>query len=467
MKTRYGVLLGLFGLALILGAGLLYAHQTVTVIIDGSPQAETAWALRVGDLLNAAGIPIYQGDELTPAADQFLRPGQAIEIQRASQIYIEANGRSQTLLTTERLPAGLIALAGIAFGPQDSLLINGSPADPQIPLAYRPSYSLQIQPATEIRLSEISLTENGETLRFLSTAATLGAALQEKGIIIQASDRLEPGFDTPLTQTPLLATLQCAQPITIQTQTGTLTSLVLAETTGEALAQAGMALQGLDYSIPDASAPLPADGQIRVVHVSEEISLETEPLPFGLQYIPLPEVELDTLQVVQVGAYGVKASRLRVVYEDGIEVARELEDEWIAQEPQPRIVGYGTQIVIRSEVTADGAVVEYWRKVDVYATRYSPCNLGVPDYCNNTTASGKVLAKGMIGVIRSWYNLMRGGPVYVPGYGYATIEDIGAGFADRHWIDLAYSDEEWISTAGWVTLYFLPPVPANIMWILE
>jgi 3D (Asp-Asp-Asp) domain-containing protein len=38
---------------------------------------------------------------------------------------------------------------------------------------------------------------------------------------------------------------------------------------------------------------------------------------------------------------------------------------------------------------------------------------------------------------------MPGWPVYVPGYGFATIEDIGAGIAGRDWIDLGYSDEDY------------------------
>ena len=114
---------------------------------------------------------------------------------------------------------------------------------------------------------------------------------------------------------------------------------------------------------------------------------------------------------------------------------------------------------------ADGPI-EYYRAVEAYATSYSPCRLGV-DYCSSRTASGATLQKGVIGVIRSWYNVMRGQPVYIPGYGFATIEDIGAGFSDRHWVDLGYTDEDWVSWSRYVTVYFLTPVPANIMWILE
>jgi 3D (Asp-Asp-Asp) domain-containing protein len=61
---------------------------------------------------------------------------------------------------------------------------------------------------------------------------------------------------------------------------------------------------------------------------------------------------------------------------------------------------------------------------------------------------------------------MVGTEVYVPGYGRATVADIGGGFPDRYWIDLAYSDDDFITWGDWVSIYFLTPVPDNIQYIL-
>jgi len=227
-----------------------------------------------------------------------------------------------------------------------------------------------------------------------------------------------------------------------------------------------MALQGLDYSIPPEDAPIPEDGKIRLVRVREDVTLEQEPLPFGIQYQPLPEVELHPQQIVQTGEYGLTARQVRVIVADGVEISRTVEAEWVARAPLPRIVGYGTRVVVRTLDTADGTI-SYWRAVDVYATSYSPCHIGIPGKCSATTASGKTVQKGMIGVIRPWYNYMQGLPVYIPGYGFATVEDIGGGVTGSHWVDLAYSDAEWVGWSRRVTVYFLAPAPANIMWILE
>jgi hypothetical protein len=62
---------------------------------------------------------------------------------------------------------------------------------------------------------------------------------------------------------------------------------------------------------------------------------------------------------------------------------------------------------------------------------------------------------------------MGGQPLFIPGYGYATIEDVCGGCTDRPWIDLGYSDNDWQQWSSWVTVYFLTPVPPNIIHVLE
>jgi 3D (Asp-Asp-Asp) domain-containing protein len=66
-----------------------------------------------------------------------------------------------------------------------------------------------------------------------------------------------------------------------------------------------------------------------------------------------------------------------------------------------------------------------------------------------------------------WYRYMVGSQVYIPGYGIATIADTGGGIPGRYWIDLGYEDHDYQSWHDWVTVYFLAPVPANPMWVLN
>jgi 3D (Asp-Asp-Asp) domain-containing protein len=72
-----------------------------------------------------------------------------------------------------------------------------------------------------------------------------------------------------------------------------------------------------------------------------------------------------------------------------------------------------------------------------------------------------------VAVVYRWFVNMRGQQVYIPGYGFATIADTGGGIPGTPWIDLGYSDEDYEQWAQWVTVYFLAPIPANILYVLN
>ncbi|MEW6716063.1 MAG: ubiquitin-like domain-containing protein [Chloroflexota bacterium] len=450
--------------ALMLG-GLLLLTQTLTKTIylevNGQRRTLTTKALAVGALLTDTGIILHPADQLIPAANTWLHNNQTIRLQQAINIYITADGQEQNLFTAERIPANILTSVGVNLYPGDEILVDGllTPADQ--PLLPNSSHSLQV-----VRAKMIVLNDGDNTYHITTTAPTVGTALAAKGWALRAADYFELSPETPLTN-GLQVFLRRSKELTIHLGEHTITALSAAPTIGSALAEIGFPLQGLDYSNPPADAPLPDNGYVEIVQVHEDILLEQKPLAFETQYQPQSDVEIDQQVIVQPGAYGLTVQRVRIRYENGEEVARQVESEGTAIQPQPRIIGYGTKIVVRSIQTSAGTL-EYWRAVNMYATSYSPCNLGIPNYCNNQTYSGAPVKKGVAAVIRSWYPSMGGRQVYVPGYGVATILDIGGGIAGRHWIDLGYLDNNYVSWHQWVTVYFLTPVPPpdQILWIL-
>jgi len=77
------------------------------------------------------------------------------------------------------------------------------------------------------------------------------------------------------------------------------------------------------------------------------------------------------------------------------------------------------------------------------------------------------LRRGVIAVSCSLYSSLRGMQVYIPGYGKAVIADCGGGIAGAFWVDLGFSDADYETWHGTVTVYFLPPVPAYIPYELQ
>jgi uncharacterized protein YabE (DUF348 family) len=356
-------------------------------------------------------------------------------------------------------PADALAQAGIRLDAEDRLLLNGKPIAPDQPLAQGDFLTLQIRRALTVTVR----TPDGEqTLR--SAAFTVGEVLRQAGFQLYASDAFDPPAETPL-RAGMTIHYTPARLLTVQVGGQKLRIRSSAETVGTALARAGIPLIGLDSSQPSENEALPADGRIRLIRVSEAVVLAQKSIPFESEFQASANLALDQQEILQPGQPGLSVSRIRIRYEDGQEVSRQTEAETLVRAPQKRIIGYGTKVEIKT-ATVDGVTIEYWRAVRMYATSYSPCR-SAPGRCYPNTASGKPVKKGVVSVVYRWYVAMRGQPLYIPGYGYATIEDVGGGIPGRLWIDLGYSDDDYQQWGQWVTVYFLTPVPTNILYVLD
>jgi uncharacterized protein YabE (DUF348 family) len=378
--------------------------------------------------------------------------------QGRTTVLVTIRDGSQTyrLTSAQRIPDQLLADAKLKLGDHDRLLYLGTsiPLDQSLPVAN--AYALEIRRAVPLTLVQ----PTGQQI-LQTSALNVGQALAEAGITLYAADRLEPPAGTPLNG-PLTVQLTPSQPEMVSVDGKSIIIRSSAATVGQALAEAGIPLEGLDTSQPAESQPLPADGTIRIHLVNETVTLTQRSLPFNTTTQLSGNLELDQQTLLQGGVPGLAVARLRVRSEDGVEVSRSLEPESIIRPPQDRIIGYGTHIVIRTAVV-DGQTITYWRVLQLYATAYSPCtSAGIPGKCYTGTSSGKPAGKGIVGMVYSWYLLFGDQPLYIPGYGPATVGDTGGGApaGNHYWIDLGYNDGDpnIYAWGRWVTVYFLTPV---------
>jgi uncharacterized protein YabE (DUF348 family) len=455
-RTPHQWLLGAVALALVGGAlGWLGMARRVTLIVDGRSQTVYTHAATVAGALRSAGLTLSPEDFVQPSRDVSLRGVALIVYRPAALVNLQTPDGTKTVRSAALVPADILAAAGVRAYPADRVWADGIPArDPTLPLERTPA-RLRL-----VRGRSLPISIQGSTVLLQSSASTLGEALLEAGYSLRQGDVVAPGMGAAYQELTSAGYLP-ARSIRIEVDGAAVEARVAGPTVGEALAQAGVALAGLDRSEPAAAEPLPQDGQIRIVRVREAVLIDQVPVKPSVQQEFSADHELDTQTLLDPGAYGVQAKRTRVRYEDGIEVSRQAEGEWLAVEPKPRIVAYGTRIVLKTLQTEYGPI-EYYRAVPVYATSYSPCRSGA-DRCYPGTSSGKLVQRGVIAVRYAWYLALGFGvPVYVPGYGIATIEDIGGGFPDRYWIDLGYSDDDWELWGSYTTLYFIAPVPPDV-----
>lgn len=454
--------LGALGISvLILGLGLTYSGSAapLLILVDEQERVVRTHARTVQEALLDAGIQLHAGDKVFPALHQAIEDIEVIEIRRAQQLLLAMDDQLIEIYSASSSLADILNDAGIRLFSSDRIWVNGIPS-------FDLTQRLPISPK-HIRLlrgHEITVAIDGENTLIRSSAPTLGEALAEAGIYLFEGDILQPGASTPLEEIQAVSLMRSREAM-IRIGSQQIKTRLAANSVGEALAEADLALVGADYSMPSASSPLPEDGVIEIIRVSEEVILEQTPIAFETVYQPNPELEIDSQSVIEQGSFGVLVSRVRIRKERGVEVARVVEDEWEMRGAEPRRIGYGTAITIRTISTPDGPL-EYWRAVQMYATSYSPSRAGVPDDYEyfGITACGKQLVKGLVAIDRRYIPFHT--QMYVPGYGYAEACDTGSGVKGR-WIDLGYEDDNYEAWHQFLTVYFLTPVPPPeiIAWV--
>jgi uncharacterized protein YabE (DUF348 family) len=366
-----------------------------------------------------------------------------------------------SLNTSQRVPLLILSEVGITTLPTDRVLVNGIQfkLNENIPFD---SFQMQVRRAVNINL-------NGQAIQ--TSALRVEDVLQEAGFSIGFYDFISPPLDTVITDSATV-TFSPARNIFVSIDGEVKSLYSSAETVGEALSQVGIVLTGLDTSIPVENEAVPADGQIRVIRVSESVDVTLEAIPFEIQEIESADVQFGQDEILEAGINGVAMIRTRIRYEDGVEVKRVEESKTVLQEPKTQIVASGTKIVLSP--VGGNAPYQYWYATEMYASWYSPCNSGTGS-CSYGTASGARAGYGIVAVDYSIYSYLAGMRVYIPGYGIATIGDTGGGpiietafgVQRTQWIDLGYDDNNIGALSGWVTVYFLEPAPATIPYFFE
>jgi 3D (Asp-Asp-Asp) domain-containing protein len=291
--------------------------------------------------------------------------------------------------------------------------------------------------------------------------------MSEAGYTLYSDDQVDPPSETPITGA-MTVNYRAAGEFVITIDGTQVKGRSAANTVGQALEEAGVPLIGLDYSKPDEESPLPRDGKIQVVRVSEKVALTEKAIPFDTRTELSADLEIDQQALLQGGEPGLVVARLRTRSEDGIQVSQQSESESTIRPPQDRIMGIGTKIVMRT-ATVDGVTFEYYRAVHMYTTSYSPCRSATLNgSCSYGTSSGMPVQRGTVAMVYAWYLAFGGDKLYIPGYGFATVGDVGGSFPPyyHYWVDLGWTDAEYQPMEGWTTVYFLAPVPQNIVYVL-
>lgn len=454
------LLLMLAALALIAAAGLMLtltlSNRPLAVTLDISSDSATVRtsARTVSELLSEQGIALDAGDIVQPGPETPLSDGMTVEVQRARTVSVTVDGVTSVIRTTLDAPLDILSGLTVSISGSDRVYLDGTEITS---VEMMVAWPVPVTHISILRTVPLIVYDDEREIRLNTTAATVGDALFDAGIDLYLADAVTPDVSAA-TRPDMEIRIDRARELTLVVDGARIATRTGGATVADALAGAGVSLDGLDYTIPATTTPIVPGMDVRVIRVTEEIITEQEEVPFETVFQADADLALDNRRVLQAGQRGVFQRTLRVRYENGIEIRREIEDETLLQEPRNQIIGYGTQVIVRTLDTPDGPV-EYWRRLRMYATSYYPAQLG-----SNTTSIGMTLRTGIIAIdpriIPYRTNL------YVPGYGQGIAADTGGPRSTPYWVDLGYSDEEWIPWSRWVEVYVLTPVPDNIDYLL-
>lgn len=428
--------------------------QTVTLLIADEYRDIQTSALTVEDLLSEQNVSLNTDDAISPVLDTPLSDGLLITIAHARSVSLAVDNEVSNIRTPFDNPADILTQEQINLRPIDHIWVDGTAATiAELRLWPVPANEIIVQHAFLITIRD------GESEIVLETTAeTVGDALYEAGVTIYFSDSLSLEQGHTLTNDTII-TIDRAHPIIIRVDGVNLETRVSGTSVADALTEAGIALIGLDYTIPAETETIAAGMTISVLRVTESNESYEETIPYETVYQTSEQLELDQRQIVQAGESGLQRYNERVRYENGIEVGREPSGSEMIRMPQNEIIAYGTQIIIRAINTPEGAK-DYWRVLRMYATSYHPEALGG----DNITAIGETLQHG---IIASDPNLIPYRTnLYVEGYGIGMMADTGGTRSSPYWIDLGYSDEDFVGWHRYVDVYLLTPAPANIDYLL-
>jgi resuscitation-promoting factor RpfB len=474
--------MGVMSAMALLALGWSRTGAPLAVYVDGRRYEVRTHAATVGDALRYAGISVHAEDRVLPGVEAKLEPGAVVQVQRAQPVAIRADGQMHQVRTLATTVGACLAEVGIGVGPGDEIwlgptqvrldttLFGASSARRQV--SYRGGLRSDLNatagnpPVIALRRAATLVLRDGGTNNSMhTTATTVGQVLAEHDVRLYLGDAVNPGLQEPVTA-GMTVTIQRSVPVKIVADGYTLRTRTLAKTVAGVLGQEGVALMGRDQVEPALSDPVHPETEVRVTRVREELIVEFDNIPFKTVSVADPELEIDSIRLVQAGQVGVNKRRYRVVYEDGHEVSRVLEDSWAEQAPITKTMAYGTKIVVRTLETPDGPI-EYWRKMRVYTTSYKPSSAGKPkDHPRyGYTRLGIYLRKGIVAVDPTVIPLKT--MMYVPGYGIAKAGDTGGGVKGK-FVDLGFSDDDYESWHWWSDIYLLTPVPprSQIRWIL-
>jgi len=302
---------------------------------------------------------------------------------------------------------------------------------------------------------DVIIDIDGKQIAVQTAKATIGETLKENGIEVKLFDYVSLPYDTKLHKMKQnQVSIKKAVPIHVTVDGNDLKLLTNKGSVGEALVSSSISFSKTDKVVGTTLLdPVKSDMKFAITRIKEGTISEKKDIPFETLVKDNNRLERGREVTIVEGKQGIAEKTYKVIYENGILIAKDLVKEAILQNPITKVVERGT--VFPSFKTSRGDVVRYSKVLSMRATAYTASfadtgkRPGDPGF--GITYSGVKARRGIIAVDPKVIPI--GTRLYVqiagdtPDYGYAVAGDIG-GAIKGDLIDLYFDDSSTVINWG-------------------
>lgn len=215
----------------------------------------------------------------------------------------------------------------------------------------------------------LTVNDNGLEYFIKTKASNLSGTLEENKINVSSEDVIIPAKDSEIYPNMTIAIIRPAN-IMISVDGQSIKKLTFAKTVGDALLENKITLSHLDEIDPGLETRLSNDMKVTVTRIKSEEVTEDEDIDFKEVAQMDGKVDWGEKDVSQEGEKGTRETSYRINYENGAEVSRVKLSSKITKQPVTQIVKIGTRLKIGK---SDSGIASWYNAgIDECASRDFP-----------------------------------------------------------------------------------------------